>query len=544
MVTIATCSRVSDRIMPRSILPVDAIEPLARTLPGTRAHRRAAASRRRRRRRRDRRRGLHRAVDGVRAEARPIRRCASWSASARSSGSARRAATAVGARRSSREPRRDRAPARSRRRDRDAARDVRRRRRDRTGRRGRRTSTATGRAAAPSQVATLPAQRRAARSASSPTTARGASAKTTTACSRRTKRARCIGCEPEPRRAVHAALRGDPSRRSWRTASRARGRAARRARSTSTRRSVAIDHGQRAHRARRRPRRRRRARDRGVQRATCPACERAIAPVYSLMIATEPLPDAFWAGGRPRRRGRRSPTSATSIIYGQRTADGRFAFGGRGTPYHFGSRVQPAVRRATAACSRALHATLREPVPDARRRRGHAPLGRRGRRAARLVPVGRLRPRDGHGVGRRLRRRRRQHDEPRRSHARRSRARTRHRPRAPAVGRPRRRRNGNPSRCAGSASTRARVPRRLARPRRSRRARTHAAAPQFAGAVSSAADADQSKFGIGGSARSQRARRSALRIWARVARLGRHEERVRCGSRRRSSPRPRSGRAP
>ncbi len=29
------------------------------------------------------------------------------------------------------------------------------------------------------------------------------------------------------------------------------------------------------------------------------------------------------------------------IIYGQRTADGRFAFGGRGTPYHFGSRVRP-----------------------------------------------------------------------------------------------------------------------------------------------------------------------------------------------------------
>ena len=29
------------------------------------------------------------------------------------------------------------------------------------------------------------------------------------------------------------------------------------------------------------------------------------------------------------------------IIYGQRTADGRLAFGGRGAPYHFGSRIAP-----------------------------------------------------------------------------------------------------------------------------------------------------------------------------------------------------------
>ena len=29
------------------------------------------------------------------------------------------------------------------------------------------------------------------------------------------------------------------------------------------------------------------------------------------------------------------------IIYGQRTADGRIAFGGRGAPYHFGSKVRP-----------------------------------------------------------------------------------------------------------------------------------------------------------------------------------------------------------
>ena len=71
-----------------------------------------------------------------------------------------------------------------------------------------------------------------------------------------------------------------------------------------------------------------------------PGLHRAIAPVYSLMIATAPLPDAAWAqiglAGRPTFGDLRH-----LIIYGQRTADGRLAFGGRGAPYHFGSAVRP-----------------------------------------------------------------------------------------------------------------------------------------------------------------------------------------------------------
>ena len=70
---------------------------------------------------------------------------------------------------------------------------------------------------------------------------------------------------------------------------------------------------------------------------------RAVVPVYSLMVATEPLADATWesiglggTAGAPR-----SPTRRHLIIYGQRTADGRLAFGGRGAPYHFGSRIRP-----------------------------------------------------------------------------------------------------------------------------------------------------------------------------------------------------------
>lgn len=67
---------------------------------------------------------------------------------------------------------------------------------------------------------------------------------------------------------------------------------------------------------------------------------RAVVPLYSLMIATEPLDDATWA-----RIGLADRATFTDgrflLIYGQRTADGRFAFGGRGAPYHFGSRIRP-----------------------------------------------------------------------------------------------------------------------------------------------------------------------------------------------------------
>lgn len=72
--------------------------------------------------------------------------------------------------------------------------------------------------------------------------------------------------------------------------------------------------------------------------ATLPGHKRTLAPVYSLMIATEPLDDEVWSSiGLAQRE-----TFADHrhlIIYGQRTADGRLAFGGRGAPYHFGSQI-------------------------------------------------------------------------------------------------------------------------------------------------------------------------------------------------------------
>ncbi|MDH3299497.1 MAG: FAD-binding oxidoreductase [Acidimicrobiia bacterium] len=65
---------------------------------------------------------------------------------------------------------------------------------------------------------------------------------------------------------------------------------------------------------------------------------RNLLPVYSLMVATEPLTSAQLAEVRLDHR----PTFADDrfmVIYGQRTADDRIAFGGRGVPYLFGSRI-------------------------------------------------------------------------------------------------------------------------------------------------------------------------------------------------------------
>jgi len=72
--------------------------------------------------------------------------------------------------------------------------------------------------------------------------------------------------------------------------------------------------------------------------AALPGMQRDLLPLYSLMIATEPLPAEVWSsigwdGNETLHDGRHL------LIYVQRTADDRIAIGGRGAPYHFGSRV-------------------------------------------------------------------------------------------------------------------------------------------------------------------------------------------------------------
>ncbi|MGN9805263.1 NAD(P)/FAD-dependent oxidoreductase [Micromonospora sp. L32] len=92
-----------------------------------------------------------------------------------------------------------------------------------------------------------------------------------------------------------------------------------------------------------------------------PGQRRAIAPVYSLMVATEPLSAQTWDRIGLAERETFSDHRHV-IIYGQRTADGRLAFGGRGAPYHFGSRVSPAYDREPAVF-RTLRRVLGELFP-------------------------------------------------------------------------------------------------------------------------------------------------------------------------------------
>ncbi len=78
--------------------------------------------------------------------------------------------------------------------------------------------------------------------------------------------------------------------------------------------------------------------------ATLPGRRRRVAPVYSLVVATEPLDQDRWDRIGLRERQTFSEHRHL-IVYGQRTADGRLVFGGRGAPYHFGSSIRPAFDR-------------------------------------------------------------------------------------------------------------------------------------------------------------------------------------------------------
>ena len=95
------------------------------------------------------------------------------------------------------------------------------------------------------------------------------------------------------------------------------------------------------------------------------------------------------------------------IIYGQRTADDRLVFGGRGAPYHFGSRIRPAFDRDEPRLRAPARRRWSTCFPVLAGDPGHARLGRRARHPARLVRLGRPGPRDRAGLGRRVRRRRR-----------------------------------------------------------------------------------------------------------------------------------------
>ena len=84
--------------------------------------------------------------------------------------------------------------------------------------------------------------------------------------------------------------------------------------------------------------------------ASLPSQRRALLPLNSAMIVTDPLGDRLWDelgwdGCELLGDG------AHAYMYAQRTADGRIALGGRGVPYRFGSRTDNwgATQRSTIA---------------------------------------------------------------------------------------------------------------------------------------------------------------------------------------------------
>lgn len=95
---------------------------------------------------------------------------------------------------------------------------------------------------------------------------------------------------------------------------------------------------------------------------TLPGQRRTVAPVYSLMVATEPLGAEQWSRIGLAEREVFSDHRHV-VIYGQRTVDDRLAFGGRGAPYHFGSRIRPEFdHEATVFAD--LRATLTDLLPQ------------------------------------------------------------------------------------------------------------------------------------------------------------------------------------
>ncbi len=89
---------------------------------------------------------------------------------------------------------------------------------------------------------------------------------------------------------------------------------------------------------------------------------RRILPLYSLMIATEPFPEKVWKELKIEH-GHTFSDGRHLVIYGQRTADNRFAFGGRGARYHWGSSIKPEYDRVDRVFDH-LTRTLQEMFPQ------------------------------------------------------------------------------------------------------------------------------------------------------------------------------------
>lgn len=92
--------------------------------------------------------------------------------------------------------------------------------------------------------------------------------------------------------------------------------------------------------------------------ALLPKRRRALLPVYSLIVLTEPLTQEQW--DRVGWQGNECLSSRRlTVDYLSRTSDGRIVFGGRGAPYHLGSGIHSAYDHHEAT-----HAMLRRAFAD------------------------------------------------------------------------------------------------------------------------------------------------------------------------------------
>ncbi|MFT4123745.1 MAG: FAD-binding oxidoreductase [Microbacteriaceae bacterium] len=112
-------------------------------------------------------------------------------------------------------------------------------------------------------------------------------------------------------------------------------------------------------------------------RAGLAATHRQLLPLYSLVIATEPLPASVWRSIGVEH-GQTFADYRHLIVYGQRTADDRVVFGGRGARYHLGSTIRERydrVPRVFRHLERALHELFPQTAPYRTTHRWGGPLG-------------------------------------------------------------------------------------------------------------------------------------------------------------------------
>ncbi len=126
---------------------------------------------------------------------------------------------------------------------------------------------------------------------------------------------------------------------------------------------------------------------------------RRIMPLYSMVTATEPLPEAVWQQIGLKER-ETFGDSRRVVIYGQRTLDDRLVLGGR-AGYYFASRRRRSIPSNDPKVVRVKH-LVKQAVPDARRLSGHPRLGRPDGRAATLAAVRAMGCKNANGLGRRL----------------------------------------------------------------------------------------------------------------------------------------------